>query len=38
LAAPAIGWLPGIDEVVARLDVAHSEERTIVSLGTGFRF
>lgn len=37
-AAPAIGWLPGIDEVVARLDVAHSEERTIVSLGTGFRF
>jgi hypothetical protein len=37
-AAPSVGWLPGIDEVVARLDVAHSGERTIVSVGTGFRF
>ncbi len=37
-AAPTLGWLPGIDEVVARLDVAHSNERTIVSVGTGFRF
>jgi hypothetical protein len=37
-AAPSVGWLPGIDEVVARLDVAHSSERTIVSIGTGFRF
>jgi len=37
-AAPTLGWLPGIDEVVVRLDVAHSSERTIVSVGTGFRF
>jgi hypothetical protein len=37
-ASPSLGWLPGLDEVVARLDVAHSEEGTIFSVGTGFRF
>jgi hypothetical protein len=37
-ASPSLGWLPGLDDVVGRLDVAHSEEGTIFSVGTGFRF
>ena len=37
-ASPSLGWLPGFDDVVGRLDVAHSEEGTIFSIGTGFRF
>jgi hypothetical protein len=37
-ASPSLGWFPGLDDVVARLDVAHSEEGTIFSVGTGFRF
>jgi hypothetical protein len=28
----------GIDQVVARLDAAHSVEGTIMPVGTGFRF
>jgi hypothetical protein len=37
-AAPALGWIPAVDAMVLRLDVARSVEGTIVSFGTGFRF
>jgi len=36
--APALGWIPAIDALLAHVEVATSAEGTIVSLGTGFRF
>jgi hypothetical protein len=36
--APALGWIPAIDALLAHVEVARSTEGTIVSLGTGFRF
>jgi hypothetical protein len=36
--APALGWIPAIDALMAHVEVARSAEGTVVSLGTGFRF
>jgi hypothetical protein len=37
-AAPALGWIPALDALVLRADVARSIEGTTFSVGTGFRF
>jgi hypothetical protein len=36
--APTINWLPGLGDIVGRVEVAHSGEGTFFYFGTGFRF
>jgi hypothetical protein len=36
--APTLNWLPGLDGLVGRIEVAHSSEGTFFYFGTGFRF
>jgi outer membrane translocation and assembly module TamA len=36
--APSINWLPGLDDIVGRVELAHSDEGTFFYFGTGFRF
>jgi hypothetical protein len=36
--APTLNWLPGLDGLVGRIEVARSSEGTFFYFGTGFRF
>jgi hypothetical protein len=36
--APTLNWLPGLDDIVGRVEVARSDEGTFFYFGTGFRF
>jgi hypothetical protein len=36
--APTLNWLPGLDGLVGRIEVAKSSEGTFFYFGTGFRF
>jgi hypothetical protein len=36
--APALGWIPGANALMARLELARSREGTMIAFGSGFQF